>query len=83
MNGIMIHHKVLGAQRNPETDDSLVVKVTNSWLACYEFDLVPLKIHHVERAAAHIKSVEAQTPSRWCGAEVRRGGASSGVILVT
>ncbi|GFW42179.1 hypothetical protein TNCV_1206351 [Trichonephila clavipes] len=31
----------------------------------------------------HVKSVEAQTSSRWCGMEVRRGSASSGVVPVT
>ncbi|GFX17928.1 hypothetical protein TNCV_2293761 [Trichonephila clavipes] len=35
------------------------------------------------RAAMHVKSVEAETSSRWCGVVVRRGGASSGVVHVT
>ncbi|GFU65515.1 hypothetical protein TNCV_634381 [Trichonephila clavipes] len=29
----------------------------------------------------HVKSVDVQTSSRWCGIEIRRGGANSGVVL--
>ncbi|GFV33394.1 hypothetical protein TNCV_2671861, partial [Trichonephila clavipes] len=31
----------------------------------------------------HLKFVEAQTSSRWCGVQVRRESASSGVLLIT
>ncbi|GFT57030.1 hypothetical protein TNCV_1690951 [Trichonephila clavipes] len=44
--------------------------------------LVPLKTHRVkERCRLNLS--RAQTSSRWCGVVVRRGGASSGVVLVT
>ncbi|GFV36674.1 hypothetical protein TNCV_1033501 [Trichonephila clavipes] len=35
-----------------------------------------------QRRPLHIKYVEAQTSSRWCGGKVRRWGASSGVVRV-
>ncbi|GBO41812.1 hypothetical protein AVEN_41427-1, partial [Araneus ventricosus] len=42
---------------------------------------IPLKIRCV-LDLLHVKSyVGCQTSSRWCGAEVWRGGANSGVIL--
>ncbi|GFT57033.1 uncharacterized protein TNCV_1690981 [Trichonephila clavipes] len=43
---------------------------------------VPLKTRRVgERCTLNLSI--AQTSSRWCGVVVRRGGASSGVVLVT
>ncbi|GFY27244.1 hypothetical protein TNCV_2068651 [Trichonephila clavipes] len=33
--------------------------------------------------AMHVKSVENSMSSRWCSVVVRRGGASSGVVLIT
>ncbi|GFV27744.1 hypothetical protein TNCV_4169661 [Trichonephila clavipes] len=42
----------------------------------------PLKNRHVE-GLIHIKSVGAQASFRWYGGEARRGGASSGIVLVT
>ncbi|GFV44746.1 hypothetical protein TNCV_562971 [Trichonephila clavipes] len=41
-----------------------------------------MKTFHAE-GAMYFKYVEAQMSSRWCGMEVRRGDANSGVILVT
>ncbi|GFX78609.1 hypothetical protein TNCV_30491 [Trichonephila clavipes] len=55
--------------------------VTDSWPACHEFE--PSTTEDLPyREARHVKSVEAQASSRWCGAEVSRGGSSSGVVLV-
>ncbi|GFY29195.1 hypothetical protein TNCV_4723231 [Trichonephila clavipes] len=51
-----------------------------SWLACHEFDPSTTKDPPF-REAMHVS--RAQTSSRWCGVVVRRGGASSGVVLVT
>ncbi|GFU59601.1 hypothetical protein TNCV_3185721 [Trichonephila clavipes] len=51
---------------------SLVVKVTESWLACHE--LKPCSIEDPPCwGLMHIKYVEAQMFSRWCGIKVRRG----------
>ncbi|GFY25098.1 hypothetical protein TNCV_2692891 [Trichonephila clavipes] len=55
----------------------LVVKVTDSWTACHEFE--PLMTHCVEELM-DIKFVWAQTSYRYM---VYRRGASSGAILVT
>ncbi|GFV45034.1 hypothetical protein TNCV_907811 [Trichonephila clavipes] len=61
---------------------SLVVKITDSWPACHDFE--PSTAEDTPcRGAVHIKSVDAQTSSHWCGVEVTRGGSSSGVVLVT
>ncbi|GFW91767.1 hypothetical protein TNCV_3400271 [Trichonephila clavipes] len=51
---------------------SLVVKVTDSWLACHEFE--PSVTENPPCRGMHIKSVEAQTSSRWCDEGIRRGG---------
>ncbi|GFV19440.1 hypothetical protein TNCV_3663731 [Trichonephila clavipes] len=50
---------------------SLVVQVTDLWLACHEFEPSTAEDPSC-RGAMHVKSVEAQTSSRWCGVEVRR-----------
>ncbi|GFV23458.1 uncharacterized protein TNCV_4781701 [Trichonephila clavipes] len=43
---------------------------------------VPLKTHHLgERCTLNLS--RAQMSSRWFGVVVRRGGASSGTVLVT
>ncbi|GFW34342.1 uncharacterized protein TNCV_220681 [Trichonephila clavipes] len=43
---------------------------------------VPLKTRRVgQRCTLNLS--RAETSSRWCGAVVRRGGASSGVVHVT
>ncbi|GFW21180.1 zonadhesin [Trichonephila clavipes] len=44
--------------------------------------LVPLKTHRVGKSST-LNLSGAQTFSRWCDVVVRRGGSSSGVILVT
>ncbi|GFS66090.1 hypothetical protein TNCV_2510791 [Trichonephila clavipes] len=63
----------------PSSDrGSLVVRVKDSWLTCHEF-----KPFTTEDPPLHVKYVEAQTSARWCGVEVRRRGASSGVVFVT
>ncbi|GFW33152.1 hypothetical protein TNCV_2110801 [Trichonephila clavipes] len=61
---------------------SLVVKITDSWSACHELEPSTAKDPPC-RGATHVKSVEGQTSSRWCGVEVRRESAGSGVIFVT
>ncbi|GFX40760.1 hypothetical protein TNCV_1218831 [Trichonephila clavipes] len=60
---------------------SLVVKVTDSGLACDEFEPVSLKNHRAGKQCT-LNLSRAQASSRWCGVLVRRGDASSGVILV-
>ncbi|GFX95615.1 hypothetical protein TNCV_4826291 [Trichonephila clavipes] len=52
--------------------DSLVAKVTDSCPACHEFQPSAAE-DPPYRGAMRVKSVEAQTSSRWCGVEVRRG----------
>ncbi|GFX07818.1 hypothetical protein TNCV_4160871 [Trichonephila clavipes] len=60
---------------------SLVVKVTDTWLACYEFESGTAE-DPSRRGAMHIKFVESSNihPLVWRG---RRGSASSAVVLVT
>ncbi|GFX47498.1 hypothetical protein TNCV_618571 [Trichonephila clavipes] len=43
---------------------------------------VPLKTRRVEQRCT-LNLLRAETSSRWCGVVVRRGGASSGVVLIT
>ncbi|GFV80906.1 uncharacterized protein TNCV_3517731 [Trichonephila clavipes] len=43
---------------------------------------VPLKTHRVGKQCT-LNLSRPQTSSHWCGVEVRRGGASSGVVHVT
>ncbi|GFT59038.1 hypothetical protein TNCV_186311 [Trichonephila clavipes] len=57
------------------------MKVMDSWPACHEFEPCTAEDSPCRRAM-HIKSVEAQTFSRWCD-NSEKGGASSGVVLVT
>ncbi|GFY08471.1 transposable element Tcb2 transposase [Trichonephila clavipes] len=53
-----------------------------SWQACHEFEPSTAKTHRVgERCTLNLSST--QTSFRWCGVVFRRGGASSGVVLVT
>ncbi|GFW31805.1 hypothetical protein TNCV_5039751 [Trichonephila clavipes] len=40
--------------------------VTDSWLSCLEFESSTPESHHVE-GLLHVKSIEAQAFSRWCG----------------
>ncbi|GFV04049.1 uncharacterized protein TNCV_916731 [Trichonephila clavipes] len=51
---------------------SLGVKVTDSWSACPEFD-PSIAEDQPCKGAMYVKSVEAQTSSRWCGVKIRRG----------
>ncbi|GFV56190.1 hypothetical protein TNCV_1489671 [Trichonephila clavipes] len=72
-----------GASKQQSRHGCLVVYVTDLWPArVMGSSLVPLETHHVEELM-HVKSIEAQIFTRWCGVEVRRKGTSSGVILVT
>ncbi|GFU97848.1 hypothetical protein TNCV_4494421 [Trichonephila clavipes] len=59
---------------------SLVVKVSDLWLVCHEFE-PSTKEDPPFTGAMPVKSVEAQTSSRCCGVVVRREGASSGVVV--
>ncbi|GFX84248.1 hypothetical protein TNCV_3975951 [Trichonephila clavipes] len=68
--------------KSMELRERTVVKVTNSWLACHEFQLGTAD-DPPRRWVMHLKSEEAQTVSHWCDREVRRVGTSSGVILAT
>ncbi|GFU57427.1 transposable element Tc1 transposase [Trichonephila clavipes] len=49
----------------------LVVKFMNSWLACQEFEPCSAEEHPC-RGAMHVKSIEAQTSSSWCGGEKKQ-----------
>ncbi|GFX12808.1 hypothetical protein TNCV_1975461 [Trichonephila clavipes] len=51
-------------------------------LACHEFELSNTK-DPMFRGEMHFKSVESSSILSWCGVVVRRGGASSDVVLVT
>ncbi|GFX37902.1 hypothetical protein TNCV_1823561 [Trichonephila clavipes] len=59
----------------------LMGKVTDSWLACHEFE--PSASEEPPYTGELFKSAEPQTSFRWCGVEVKRQGTSSGVVLVT
>ncbi|GFY17305.1 hypothetical protein TNCV_1090791 [Trichonephila clavipes] len=61
---------------------SLEVKASDRGWRVMSSSPVPLKTRRIEkRCTFHLS--RAQTSSRWCGVVVRRGGASSGVVLVT
>ncbi|GFX45312.1 hypothetical protein TNCV_2095971 [Trichonephila clavipes] len=45
--------------------------------------LVPLKTCRIGGGVMHVKPVEAQTSSRWCGVKAKRGWASSDVVFAT
>ncbi|GFW77130.1 uncharacterized protein TNCV_2725601 [Trichonephila clavipes] len=61
---------------------SPVVKVSNHDRHVMSSIPVPLKTRRVgQRCTLNLS--RAETSSRWCGAVVRRGGASSGVVHVT
>ncbi|GFV79074.1 hypothetical protein TNCV_2612601 [Trichonephila clavipes] len=51
----------------------LVVKVTDSWLVCHDFELSTAE-DPLCRGAIHIEHVETQTFSGLCGVEVRSEG---------
>ncbi|GFX39103.1 hypothetical protein TNCV_359171 [Trichonephila clavipes] len=50
---------------------SLVVKVTDSWLTCHEFEPNTAE-DQMCRGTMHVKSAEAQKFFSWCGVEVSR-----------
>ncbi|GFY26383.1 uncharacterized protein TNCV_25801 [Trichonephila clavipes] len=61
---------------------SPVVEVSDHGRHVMSSSPVPLKTHRVrERCTVNLS--KAQKSSRWCGVVDRRGGASSGVVLVT
>ncbi|GFX58233.1 hypothetical protein TNCV_4049911 [Trichonephila clavipes] len=67
---------------SPKGCGSPVVKVLDHGRHVMSSIQVPLKAHCLgERCTLNLS--RARTPSRWCGVVVRRGGASSDVILVT
>ncbi|GFW96849.1 hypothetical protein TNCV_2159851 [Trichonephila clavipes] len=77
--------------RGRQLDDSLIqlsivavilVKVTDSWPACREFQLSTAEDLPCQ-GTMHFKSVEALISCHWRGGEARRGKASSGIVLVT
>ncbi|GFV61561.1 hypothetical protein TNCV_4543931 [Trichonephila clavipes] len=60
---------------------SQVVKVLDRGWRVKSLSTAPLKtLHAGERCTLDLS--KAQASSRWCGVIVRRGGASSGVVLV-
>ncbi|GFX85965.1 hypothetical protein TNCV_2473671 [Trichonephila clavipes] len=60
---------------------SPVVKVSDHVRHVMSSSPVPLKTRHVEKRCT-LNMLRAQMSSRWCGVVDRRGGASSGVVLV-
>ncbi|GFX56527.1 hypothetical protein TNCV_74731 [Trichonephila clavipes] len=54
-----------------------------SWLACNQSEPSTTKDPLCRGTMYTLNLSRAQTSSRWCGMVVRRGGASSGVVLVT
>ncbi|GFU41394.1 hypothetical protein TNCV_2171521 [Trichonephila clavipes] len=60
-----------------------MVKVKDSWLPCHEIEPSTDKDPLCRGKPVQVKSVEVQMSSRWCGGEVKRGGTSSSVFLVT
>ncbi|GFX51998.1 uncharacterized protein TNCV_3064151 [Trichonephila clavipes] len=61
---------------------SQVVRVSDHGRYVMSSSPVPLKTRRVgQRCTLNLS--RAETPSRWCGVVVRRGGASSGVVHVT
>ncbi|GFY02663.1 hypothetical protein TNCV_3505431 [Trichonephila clavipes] len=57
---------------------SLVLKVTDSWPVCQEFE--PSTAEHPPcREGMQVKSIEAQTSSRCCSVEVSRGSVPAKV----
>ncbi|GFX29181.1 uncharacterized protein TNCV_3217161 [Trichonephila clavipes] len=61
---------------------SLVVKVLDHGWHVTSSSPVPLKTRRVgDRCSLNLS--RAQTSSRWCGVVVRRGGTSSGVVVLS
>ncbi|GFU54124.1 hypothetical protein TNCV_109491 [Trichonephila clavipes] len=58
------------------------VQVSDRGLPCHEFEPSTTKTRRVgQRCTLNLS--RGETSSRWCGVEVRRGGASPGVVHVT
>ncbi|GFT84691.1 hypothetical protein TNCV_2767101 [Trichonephila clavipes] len=72
---------VYGMKARPRHGLRLVVKVTDSWPACHEFEPNTAE-DPTCKGAMHVRSVEDQTFFLWCGVEVGRGATSSCVALV-
>ncbi|GFT32806.1 hypothetical protein TNCV_5038601 [Trichonephila clavipes] len=61
---------------------TVVVKASDHDRHVMSSSPVPLKTRRVgQRSTLNLSRIETST--RWCGAVVRRGGASSGVVQVT
>ncbi|GFT84034.1 hypothetical protein TNCV_1149321 [Trichonephila clavipes] len=58
---------------------SLVVKVTDSWLVCHEFEPSTVQDSSCRGMPMHVEYGEARMSSYWCGVEVRRGGVPAQV----
>ncbi|GFT72851.1 hypothetical protein TNCV_5065781 [Trichonephila clavipes] len=69
-------------QYMPSGRRSRVVKVSDRACHVMSSSPVPLKTRHVGKRYT-LNLPRAETSSSWCGVPVRRGGASSGVVLVT
>ncbi|GFV12992.1 hypothetical protein TNCV_3175271 [Trichonephila clavipes] len=67
---------------SPVDCGSSVVKVSDHGRHVMSSSPVPLKTHCVGEGYT-LNLSRAQTSSRWCGGVARRGGSSSGVVLVT
>ncbi|GFW32293.1 hypothetical protein TNCV_674521 [Trichonephila clavipes] len=60
---------------------SLVMKVTDSCPASYVLESRAAEDPPVI-GKVHVKSVDVQTPTRWCSVEVRKEGSRSGIVLI-
>ncbi|GFX11404.1 hypothetical protein TNCV_2804651 [Trichonephila clavipes] len=71
---------IYGSSKTLRGRGSLVVKVTDSYPACHEFD-TSFAEDPPGRRLMHVKSVESSNVLRWCGGVVRRRrGASSDLV---
>ncbi|GFS47924.1 hypothetical protein TNCV_3598951 [Trichonephila clavipes] len=61
---------------------SLVVRVTDSYQACFVFELVPQKADRVE-GLMHVKCVKAQSSPVGVLWKFREGGTGSDIVLIT
>ncbi|GFV83367.1 uncharacterized protein TNCV_3055141 [Trichonephila clavipes] len=68
---------LVNADGSLEYGDAKNSRVSDRGLPCHEFE--PSNIE--QRRTLNLS--RAETSSRWCGVEVRRGGANSGVVYVT
>ncbi|GFS55293.1 uncharacterized protein TNCV_1626331 [Trichonephila clavipes] len=75
-------NRFFGGDYRNGNEGSLVVKVTDRGWRVLSSSPVPLKTRRVRKRCT-LNLSRAETSSRWCGVVDRRGGASSGVVLVT